>query len=54
METTSAISVQDSVLHLITQIQTGNILAVFEELYDDEVVMIEADGTIRSGKAFNR
>ena len=54
METTSTKSVQEAVQHLISQIQLGNILSVFEELYDEDIVMIEADGSARSGKALNR
>lgn len=54
MTTTSTTPVQDT-QHLITQIQIGHILSVFEELYDDEVVMIESDtGNSPYAKAITR
>lgn len=47
-------TIQENVRTLITQIQAGNVLGVFEDLYDESVVMQEATGEVRTGKTVNR
>ena len=47
-------TLQEKVQYQITQIQAGNVLGVFDELYADDVVMRENQGAPRVGKAANR
>lgn len=47
-------TIQEKVQYLIAQIQGGNVLGGFDELYADDVVMRESQGAPRVGKAANR
>ena len=47
-------TLQEKVQYQIAQIQAGNVLGVFDELYADDVVMRENQGAPRVGKAANR
>jgi ketosteroid isomerase-like protein len=47
-------TIQEKIQHQIAQIQAGNVLGAFEELYADDVVMRESQGEPRVGKAINR
>ncbi len=47
-------TIKEKVNYLNAEILKGNILGVFEELYDDSVVMQENNEAQRIGKAINR
>ena len=47
-------TIQEKIQRQIQQIQAGNVLGVFDELYADDVVMRESQGEPRVGKAANR
>lgn len=47
-------TINENVQTLVAQIQSGNVLGVFEELYDETIVMEETNGESRVGKAANR
>lgn len=47
-------TIKEKVDHLNAEILKGNILGVFEELYDDSIIMQENNEAQRIGKAVNR